>query len=194
MGLTEETPDFLWAMASQFLLNVSFALATLYTLFYLTDALHHDDPEGGTALSTTVTTLATIAAAALFGHWSDRTGRRKVFVLVAAGLMSASGLVLVFAPGWPMFLFSSVLLGFGLGVFATVDLAIASAVLPAAADRAKDLGVNNVSRSLPQLVAPALAAPLLAGHEPAGYTAVFLLSALCAAVGGLVILRIRAVH
>lgn len=187
-------PDFLWAIASQFLITVSFVLASLYTLFFLADVLRHEDPEGGTAFVGTITTVGTLISAAIFGHISDRLGRRKVFALLAGLIMALSSAILVVNPTWELFVLSSVLLGAGLGMANSVDLAISSEVLPSADDRAKDLGVNGMSKSLPQFVAPVLAAPLLTGASGSGYSMIFAMAAVSAVIGGLLTFKIRSVR
>ncbi|MGW0521398.1 MFS transporter [Crossiella sp. NPDC003009] len=186
--------DFLWAIASQSLITISYVLGSLYTLFFLADVLKHEDPEGGTALASTITTVGVVVSAAIFGHLSDRLGRRKLFAVLAGVLMAASSAILVVNPTWELFVLSSVLLGAGLGVANSVDLAITSEVLPSPNDRAKDLGVNNISKSLPQFIAPVLAAPLLSGADGSGYSMIFLLSAVTALAGGLLALKIRGVR
>jgi hypothetical protein len=54
-----------------------------------------------------------------------------------------------------------VVLGTGYGVYQAVDFALITQVLPAADDRAKDLGVINIAASLPQVLAPAIAGLIL---------------------------------
>ncbi|GAA2820283.1 MFS transporter [Crossiella cryophila] len=185
--------DFMWAIASQFLITISFVLASLYTLFYLTDVIRHEDPVAGTATASIITTIGTLCAAAVFGHISDRLGRRKMFAVAAGVVMALSSAILVVDPTWELYVLSSVLLGLGLGMANSVDLAIASEVLPSPDDRAKDLGVNNISKSLPQFVAPVMAAPLLTAADGFGYSMIFLMAAVCALLGGLLTLKIRTV-
>jgi hypothetical protein len=55
-----------------------------------------------------------------------------------------------------------------------VDQALVIQVLPSAAARAKDLGLINIANSGPQVVAPAIAAPLVS--QFGGYPALYLAS------------------
>ena len=56
---------------------------------------------------------------------------------------------------------AAVVLGAGFGVYQAVDFALITQVLPAAGERAKDLGVINIAAALPQVLAPAIAGLVL---------------------------------
>ena len=86
--------------------------------------------------------------------WSDRIGRRKPFV-IWSGLIAAVALVILgFASTWPVTVAGAVILAIGFGTYTAVDFAMITQVLPAALDRAKDLGVINIANALPQVLAP----------------------------------------
>ena len=60
------------------------------------------------------------------------------------------------------------IIGLGAGAFFSVDIALATQVLPSKDDTAKDLGVLNIANALPQSLAPAMAPAILAvRREPA---------------------------
>ena len=59
-------------------------------------------------------------------------------------------------------------MGCAYGIYTSVDFALITEVLPAAIDRAKDLGVINIANALPQVFAPVLAGVLLWLVESAG--------------------------
>ena len=86
---------------------------------------------------------------------------------------------------------AALVLGVGFGAFTSVDFALITEVLPADLDRGKDLGVINVANSLPQVLAPAVAAPIVA-H--AGYPSLYVASALIGIAGSVLVHRIRAVR
>jgi hypothetical protein len=65
-------------------------------------------------------------------------------------------------------------------------------VLPAAADRAKDLGVINIATALPQVLGPALAAPIVT--YLGGYPSLFGLTAAVTVAGAVAVVRIRSVR
>ncbi len=165
-----EHPDFAWAWLTRFLVNLGNWIALNYLFYYLTDGLGFSDSEATANLGVLVliyggTTVATTVAV---GWWSDRIGRRKVFVIWSGVLIGASMLVLGLWQDWPGALLAAVILGAGFGVYQAVDFALITQVLPAAAGRAKDLGVINIASALPQVIAPAVAGLVLVGVRAAG--------------------------
>jgi MFS family permease len=62
-------------------------------------------------------------------------------------------------------------------------------VLPKALDRGKDLGVINVANALPQVAAPAVAAPIVT--HLGGYRVLYLVAAVIAVAGAVFVGRIR---
>lgn len=184
-------PDFAWAWLTRFLINLSNALVILYLLYYLRDRLHHDDPEQGVLILTAVDSVALLATVVVGGVWSDRVGRRKPFVRWSGVLMAvATGLLAVWQT-WPSAIVVAALLGVGLGVFMSVDFALMTDVLPKALDRGKDLGVINVANALPQVAAPALAAPIVT--HLGGYRVLYGLAAAVGLAGAILVGRIRGV-
>ncbi len=184
-------PDLGWAWLTRFLVNLGNALALLYLLYYLRDVLRRPDPGGGVLVLTAVNGVTLLATVVVGGIWSDRAGRRQPFVLGAGVIMAvATGLLAVWQT-WPGAVCAAALLGLGFGVFTSVDLALMTEVLPAAAHRGKDLGIINVANSLPQVAAPALAAPIV-GHL-GGYRALYGVAAAIGLVGALLVRRIRGV-
>jgi MFS family permease len=88
------------------------------------------------------------------------------------------------------------IIGFGAGSFFSVDLALATEVLPNPEDTAKDLGVLNIANALPQSIAPAIAPGIIAfGATTAlgGYTVYYLFGALVALAGAVLVYRIKGV-
>ncbi|WTD39255.1 MFS transporter [Streptomyces sp. NBC_01643] len=126
------------------------------------------------------------------GIASDRLGKRKMMVSVCSMVMAAGSLLLTFWHTWPAAMGAAVLLGLGYGIYVAVDQALITQVLPAAEDRAKDLGVINVANSAPQVLGPALAAPIVA--YAGGYAGLYLASTVVTVVGGVLVWRIRSVR
>ncbi|WP_328881741.1 MFS transporter [Streptomyces sp. NBC_00299] len=184
-------PDFGWAWLTRFLINLSNALVILYLLYYLRDRLHHDDPEQGVLILTAVNSVTLVATVVVGGAWSDRVGRRKPFVMWSGVLMAAATGLLAGWQTWPGAIVVAALLGLGLGVFMSVDFALMTDVLPTARDRGKDLGVINVANALPQVAAPALAAPIVT--HLGGYRMLYLVAAAAGLAGAVLVGRIRGV-
>ena len=131
-------------------------------------------------------------AGVVCGTASDRSGHRKRFATGAAVIMAVAALLLVISPTWTAALAAAPLLGLGFGTYWAAAPAVLTQVLPAASDRAKDLGVINVATALPLVVAPLIAGVVLSTLH--SYPALFTLSALATLAGGGSVLRIRAVR
>jgi MFS family permease len=158
-----EHPDFAWAFLTRLLVNLGNWIALNYLYYFLTDGLGYGDDDATSRLGVLVLIygFVTVATTVLVGHWSDRVGRRKIFVIWSGVLIGASSLVLGLWQDWPGALLAAVVLGAGFGVYQAVDFALITQVLPGAGDRAKDLGIINIASALPQVLAPAIAGLIL---------------------------------
>ena len=157
-----------------------------------------EDPELGVLVLTLLYAVVLIVSAILAGIWSDRVGLRKPFVVGSGLIMSAAAVLLAFVQTWPAALVGAVVLGLGYGVYLAVDFALITQVLPRAGDRARDLGVINIANALPQVLAPAIAGPIITWfavhHTHAeGYRALYLLAAAIGVAAALLIRKIRSV-
>ncbi|MBW8703554.1 Multidrug resistance protein MdtL [Streptomyces sp. MBT84] len=135
-----------------------------------------------------ITLLATVVVG---GVWSDRVGRRKPFVIWSGVLMALATAALSGWQTWTGTVVAAAVLGVGFGVFTSVDFALMTHVLPKALDRGKDLGVINVANALPQVAAPALAAPIVT--HLGGYRVLYLVAAVVGLAGALLVGRLRGV-
>jgi MFS family permease len=184
-------PDFAWAWGTRFLVQLGNALGTLYLLYFLTDRIRLADPDTGLLIMILLYTLGMVATAVIGGRLSDRSGRRKVFVVWSGVVIAIAALLLALWPTWPVALVASVLLGAGYGVYLAVDTALITQVLPAATDRAKDLGVINIATAAPQVLGPAIAAPLVT--HLGGYSTLYAVTAVVTLLGAVMVVRIRSV-
>ncbi len=187
-----EHPDFGWTLSSRILVNIGNALGTTlllyFSMFGLNDAHAEDDLLVLIVIYTIFVVVASIAAGAL----SDRLGRRRVFVLVAAVLQAVAALLLAFVPELTVTMVGAALLGLGYGCFLSVDQALATQVLPDPASRGKDLGIMNIATAVPQAVAPLLGAAIVSWLG--GFPGLFLLSALFGFAGAFAVSRVRSVR
>jgi MFS family permease len=129
----------------------------------------------------------------LAGRLSDRVGRRKVFVAVAAFVYAAALLLIAGAGDVNGYLIGMAVSGLGFGMYMAVDLALVVDVLPSTGSAAKDLGVLNIAGALPFAVAPAVAPGVLA-LGGGSYTVLYAVAAACAAAGAGAILPVKGVH
>ncbi|WP_433302251.1 MFS transporter [Actinoplanes sp. CA-030573] len=185
-------PDFAWAWVTRFLVMLGNALGTLYLLYFLTDQVKLADPDTGLLYMILLYTVGMIGTAMLSGWLSDRAGKRKVFVVWSGVIIAVAAILLAVWPTWPVAMVASVLFGAGFGIYLAVDTAVVTQVLPAATDRAKDIGVINIAPSVSQALGPVLAAPVVA--YLGGYPSLFVLTALTSLAGALAVLKIRSVR
>lgn len=184
-------PDFFWAWLTRFLMMLGNAMATLYLLYWLQDRVQYSDPEQGQTVLIALYAVGTIVTAVVFGIWSDRVGKRKVFVIAATVVMAGAAVIMAFFPVFPAAMLAAVILGLGYGMYLGVDQALVTQVLPRAVDRGRDLGVINIANSAPQVLAPVIAAPIVTGAS--GYTGLYLLTAAITMLSAVLVTRIRSV-
>jgi MFS family permease len=172
-------------------------MAVLYLLYYLRDRIHYSrlfpgqQAEAGLLILTLVYTAAVVVTALTGGVISDRTGRRKLPVTVAGLVMAVSAVMFALWPTWPAAVAAAAVLGLGFGVYLSVDQALVTQVLPSARARAKDLGIINVAGYGAQVLAPAIAAPLVS--QLGGYPALYLSAAAIIVLGSAFVWKIRSV-
>lgn len=188
-------PDFAWAFASRFMVVTAYAFLVTYQAYYLLHGLgssEHDVPHQ-IYLGTLAQSVVLIAASLAAGRLSDRIGRRKIFVAVAAAIYAAALLVIAIASDLDGYYLGMALSGLGFGVYMAVDLALVVDVLPSTGSSAKDLGVLNIAGALPFALAPAVAPVILTlGHG--SYTVLYVVAGACALVGAAAIWPVRGVQ
>src|SRR5215467_5613078 len=190
-------PDFAWAWLTRFAVNLGNAMALLYLLYFLRDKIHYSrlfpgqKAENGLLILILIYTVAVVLTAVTGGVISDRTGRRKLPVSVSGLVMAVPAVMLALWPSWPVAIASAAIIGLGFGVYLSVDQALVTQVLPSAAGRAKDLGIINIANSGPQVLAPAIAAPLVS--QLGGYPTLFLSVAVITVLGSAFVWKIRSV-
>jgi MFS family permease len=184
-------PDFAWAWLTRCLINLGNAMAVLYLLFYLKDEVRLSDPDGGVLILTVVNTAALLVTVMVTGAWSDRIAKRRAFVTWSGIIMAAAGFLLAGSSSWSSVVVAALILGVGFGAFTSVDFALITQVLPADLHRGKDLGIINIANSLPQVLAPVIAAPIVA--HAGGYRTLYVASSLIALAGAALVYRIRSV-
>ena len=185
-------PDFGWGWITHFLINLGNDLGTLYLLYFLARGAHYDDPQTGLLILMALYAVALLIAGAACGTLSDRYGLRKPFIVGAAIVMALAAGLLAASPTWHMALVAAPLLGAGFGTYWAAAPALLTQVLPAAADRAKDLGIINIAYSLPLVVAPLVAGVVLGLMN--SYPALFALAGVVTVIAGLTVSQVRSVR
>ncbi len=189
------SPDFAWAFASRFMFVLAYAFLVTYQAYYLLDHIGSTETEvpGPIFLGTLVPSAFIVVASVVGGRLSDRTGRRKVFVLTASVGYGVAMFVIALAAGFNGYLVGMALGGLAFGVYVAVDLALVTDVLPDRNDAAKDLGVFNIAGALPFSVAPAIA-PVVLALGGGSYTVLYALGGVCAIAGAAAVLRVKGVR
>lgn len=133
-------------------------------LFYYFRGLRDAPTQAGVARLSALALLVAFPIALGSGALSDRLGRRKPF-LVASACVAAAGLGLMTSA--VDFLPSAI--GYGLfgcasAVFLSLHSGFAMQFLPSPARRGRDLGVLNLTNTLPAIIAPLLTIWLVPGR------------------------------
>jgi MFS family permease len=185
-------PDFGWAWLTRFIPFIGYFLGTTYILYYLQDVVKYPAALQGASTFSIVATIVSLLSTVLGGFLSDRLKVRKPFVMVGMSIIAASMLLLAFFQIWEVVLLAAVVLGFGLGAYLAVDVAIVTLVLPSAENRAKDMGIVNIANTLPHSLAPVLAGVILALTH--SYPFLYIAAAIFVLLGILTVLPIKALR
>ena len=190
-----KSPDFAWAFASRFMFVLAYAFLVTYQAYYLLDKIgtaKADVPQQ-IFLGTLAQSAVIVAASLIGGKLSDRTGRRKIFVLTASILYGLALFVIAIATDFSGFLVGMAIGGLGFGVYVAVDLALVVDVLHDEDNAAKDLGVFNIAGALPFSIAPAIA-PAILTIGSGSYGVLYMVAGLCAIIGAVAILPVKRVR
>lgn len=184
--------DFALAWLTRGLVTLGYALGTTYLLYFLRDRVGIADPAGGVFTANLVAGSALLVTVFVGGVLSDRSGRRKIFVIVSTVVIAAGLAVLAVVPTWPGTLAAAGLLGGGFGVYLAVDLALITEVLPSAEDSGRDLGIINIALTLPQTFAPGVSALFVT--QLGGYAPLFGMAALVTLISAFLVSLIKGVR
>ncbi len=190
-----QNPDFAWVFASRFLFVLAYAFLVTYQAYYLLNRIGSAaaDVPHQIFLATLVQSVVLVLASLVAGRLSDRSGRRKVFVVTASLVYGLAMFMVAIADSFRGFLAGLAVGGVGFGMYMAVDLALVVDVLPDRADVAKDLGVFNIAGALPFAVAPALAPAVLAVGG-GSYSGLYAIAGASALAGAAALLPVRGVR
>jgi MFS family permease len=218
-GVPLRNVPFVWLMVSRLLIFMGFGGLQNYAFFYFDNVFFHHDRKATAIAASTLLGIA-IAVAALVSwpasRLSDRIGRRPL--IIAGGLCGAAGsLVLVFSHyTWvsaalvtplaaalhlpelaAQATLAGLVIGFGLGVFFSVDWAFIQDVIPAR-EGGLYMGFSNIATAGAGIMAVAFGGPLLDIFNrgpailglPGGFPVVFGIFVVWFVVGSLSILKV----
>ena len=174
---------------------LAYAFLVTYQAYYLIHDLgsSEHDVAHQIYLGTLAQSVVLIAVSPVAGKLSDRIGRRKVFVSLAAVIYAVALVVIATAGDLDGYLVGMALSGLGFGMYMAVDLALVVDVLPRTGSSAKDLGVLNMAGALPFALAPALA-PVILALGGGSYAVLYTVAGASALVGAAAIWRVKGVR
>jgi MFS family permease len=157
------TPAMLTILFSRAAINVGFYTLLGFLFFFVRESLHVADARTTTGLLFLAFTLAGVAGATAAGRAADRYDKRVV-ISIAAVAIGIAVAAFAFAPTVPVAFAAALASGCAWGAFFTADWAIAFAVLPRGA-MAAAMGIWNLAAAIPQVIAPAITAPVVAAFD-----------------------------
>ena len=162
-------PDFAWVLATRLLMMLGIYTIQTFLQYYMRDVVRVPHPEQQTTNFVILLSLTSLLSAFIAGWLSDRFGRKRM-IYIAGGLMGVVGLVFVLDHMLVVVLASGAIFGLGYGIYQSVDWALVADVLPSHHHYARDMGVWNISFSLPQVIAPVIGGPLIDAFTRNGQT------------------------
>jgi MFS family permease len=183
--------NFGWVLASRLTVNLGNALGTALLLFFLLYGVGSpaDRAEDDLLVLIVIYTVFVVAASVIAGSISDRTGKRKSIVIIAALVQALSAVMILISPTFVGTAIAAGVMGTGYGAYMAVSLALATDLLPRPEHHARDLGVVNVSANLGQLLGPLLGAALVA--LVGGFWLLFATAGVLSVLGGIMTIAVR---
>ncbi len=108
------------------------------------------------------------------GRWSDRTNHPMLPLIWGSAVAAGGLLVMAFAPGLPAAIIGYVAFGLASSIFLALHTSQTLRVLPRPETRGRDLGIFNLTNTVPSLIMPWLTLALVPAY---GFDALFLLLA-----------------
>ena len=172
---------------ARFAIQISEAALFSYLYFWLRSI----DPTISDSQTARIFTLAMVLSAPLAlvaGRWADKT-RRPIFVLaIFASISSLSLLSMALAPNTTFALFSYGVFGTISSAFLALHTAQTLSVLPRIDRRGRDLGIFNLTNTLPSIILPVITLVLVPKF---GFVTLFVLLSILAASGSFVLLTTK---
>jgi MFS family permease len=190
-------PDFAWVLLTRLVMMLGIYTIQTFLQFYMRDAVGAAHPEQQTTNFVIIVSLTSLFSAFAVGWLSDRYGRKRM-VYLSGGFMSLVGLIFIVTHSLPIVLAAGAIFGLGYGAYTSVDWALVADVLPSHKNYARDMGVWNISLSLPQVIAPVIGGPLIdsftrAGNPILGYQLLFGMAIVYCLVGTVTVRYIKGV-
>jgi MFS family permease len=146
-------PNFAWAFFGRFLMFTGYFPVQTFMLYLLQDYIALGDSAVAAVPALGLANLVgSIVGTLAAGVLVQRTNRTKPIIYGASALIVVALAAPLVWPSLPAMLVYSALAGFGMGAYVSVDFVLITLVLPNAQDVGKDLGVINITTTLPQTI------------------------------------------
>lgn len=162
--------------SARLLIQISEAGLFAFLLFWLR-SLNIGLDESDAAQLFSVVLVISVPLALIAGRWSDRAERPFLPLAGGAGLSALGLMAMAFAPSAQIAIAGYVLFGIASMIFLALHSSQTLRVLPNPRHRGRDLGIFNLTNTVPSLVVPWLALSLIPSF---GYDAMFLVLAVLA--------------
>ncbi len=191
--------DFAWVLVTRLVMMLGIYTIQSFIQYYMHDVVGIANPEQETTKFVIIASLMSLISALAAGWLSDQIGRKRVIYL-SGGLIAALGVAVIitqmFTHALPVIYAAGALFGIGAGAYQSVDWALVADVLPSRKDYARDMGIWNISLSLPQVIAPVIGGPLIdafaqRGMPAVGFQVLFAMAVVYCLIGTITVRYIR---
>ncbi|TRD11807.1 MFS transporter [Erythrobacter insulae] len=183
-GQTKSVVARMWM--SRFLVQISEAGLFAFLLFWLRSIVA-DFHENTAANIFSLVLIVSVPLSLVIGRWSD-THRRPLLPLVGSAMLAAAGLAIMAAAlELPLAITGYVIFGIAASIFLSLHTSQTLRVLPKPQHRGRDLGIFNLTNTIPSVVMPWITLSLVPGF---GFSALFILFAGLAALAALLLATI----
>ncbi|MEM6585935.1 MAG: MFS transporter, partial [Pseudomonadota bacterium] len=172
--------------SARFLVQISEAGLFAFLLFWMRSIIP-DFHENTAANIFSLVLIAAVPVSLWLGSWSDRSDRPITPLVATAALSSVGLLMMAFSGGTTTAIAGYVVFGIAATVFLSLHTGQTLRVLPKPQHRGRDLGVFNLTNTVPSLVMPWLTLTLVPSF---GFSALFVCFAVLVALGAGVLVSV----
>ncbi len=185
-------PDYLWLIASRFLILLGIYAVQGFAQYFIRDVLKAPNPAQVTGNLLFSIGLALMVLIFPAGYLSDRIGRKRLNAF--AGLLGALGIfLLLFATDYTRLMVFGAIIGAATGIFLSVNWALATDLIPRS-EAGKYLGISNLATAGAGATSR-LSGPLIdsfnARQPGQGYSVLFVLACLSLLAGTALLAKVR---
>lgn len=169
--------------AARLLVQIAEASLFAFMLLWFRSVDPGFDENRAATIFTLVLSIAVVFTLAI-GRWSDRANRPMLPLTICAALVAAGLLAMAAAETLALAVTAYAFFGLASSIFLALHSSQTLRVLPAPQHRGRDLGVFNLTNTVPSLVMPWLTLALVPSH---GFSALFIVLATLAAMASLLL-------